>query len=82
MEAKDIMSFRSQQSQSKDDVLDMKMRVRGSLYTKPYLQSIQAGRLCLKADLHSVYVWNYLCDSYHEMYGPAPGVDQARRCDR
>ena len=61
MEAKDVMSLRSQQSQSKDDVLDMKIRVRGSLYTKPYLQSIQAGRLCLKADLYSVYVWNCLC---------------------
>jgi hypothetical protein len=61
MEAKDVMSLRSQQSQSKDDVLDLKTRVRGSLYMKPYLQSIEVGRLCLKADLYSVYVWNYLC---------------------
>lgn len=50
MEAKDVMSLRSPQSQSKDDVLDLKMRGRGSLYTKPYLQSIEIGRLSLKAD--------------------------------
>ena len=61
MEAKHVMSLRSPQSQSKDDVLDLKMRGRGSLYTKPYLQSIEVGRLSLKADLYSVYVWNCLC---------------------